>query len=105
MKKNIPYIVLAAIVFIIIIGKKKSSIIPPGGGNGQDTLVTNHYLPPDDSEDNQKVHVNTCIYMENSGSMDGYVNLNSEFKDALGKIIVKSHNYSSSTGSVAIVRG
>ncbi len=35
--------------------------------------------------------------MENSGSMDGYVNLNSEFKDALGKIIVKSNNYSSST--------
>ena len=29
--------------------------------------------------------------------MDGYVNLNSEFKDALGKIIVKSNNFYQST--------
>ena len=32
------------------------------------------------------------FYMENSASMDGYVNGNTEFKDVLGKMIVSSHH-------------
>lgn len=95
MKKNIPYIVVAAIIIGIIIALKpwgKRSI-----PDDPKTEPTGHYLPAEETENNQKVQVKTCIYMENSGSMDGYVNLNSEFKDALGKIIVKSNNYSSST--------
>ncbi len=32
------------------------------------------------------------FYMENSASMDGYVNGNTGFKDVLGKMIVSSHH-------------
>ena len=35
--------------------------------------------------------------MENSASMDGYVNGTTEFKDVLGKMIVSSHHYCKST--------
>lgn len=38
----------------------------------------------------KKYHVN--FYMENSASMDGYVNGNTEFKDVLGQMIVSSHH-------------
>ena len=37
------------------------------------------------------------FFMENSASMDGYVNGTTEFKDVLGKMIVSSHHYCKST--------
>ena len=99
MKKNIPYIVLAVIIICIIVVAKPWENGINSHKETSDTTVeqTDNYLPAEESENYQKVQVKTCIYMENSGSMDGYVNLNSEFKDALGKIIVKSNNFSSST--------
>ena len=89
MKKLIPYIVFAAIIIGIIVATKgpKTIIVPPDG----------NYLPPDDSISSPSVPACIQIYMENSGSMDGYVYLNSEFKDALGKIIVKSNNFCKKT--------
>lgn len=98
MKKNIPYIVLATIFIAIIIAIKKP-VIDVNHGSTEDSLVVfnNVYLTPDDKNTVFPAPANIKIYMENSGSMDGYVNLNSEFKDALGKIIVKSNNYCNST--------
>jgi hypothetical protein len=97
MKKNIPYLFLIAILAIIFFAK----VVSGGGvtsrhdeGLGKSTC---NYLPSDDSILNMNSSFTTCIYMENSGSMDGYVNVNSEFKDALGKVIVKSNNFSKST--------
>lgn len=37
------------------------------------------------------------FFMENSASMDGYVNGTTEFKDVLGKMIVSSHHHCKST--------
>ncbi len=99
MKKNIPYIAIAVIILAILIIAK-----PWKGGHGPivegrpDTLsVSSTFLPADKDESSMLAPKNIRIFMENSGSMDGYVNLNSEFKDALGKIIVKSAYFCSST--------
>lgn len=99
MKRNIPYIVLAAIIIGIIVAVKPWKNGRTSLEEGADTTAvqSEYYLPAEENASNQNVQVKTCIYMENSGSMDGYVNLNSEFKDALGKIIVKSNNYSITT--------
>ena len=99
MKKNIPYIVLAAIIIGIIVAVKPWEIDRISHNESADTteVLSDNRLPSEDGVSNQNMQVKTCIYMENSGSMDGYVNLNSKFKDALGKIIVKSNNCSSST--------
>lgn len=99
MKRNIPYIVLAAIIIGIIVAIKPWKNGRTSLEEGADTTAvqSGYYLPAEENASNQNVQVKTCIYMENSGSMDGYVNLNSEFKDALGKIIVKSNNYSITT--------
>lgn len=48
-----------------------------------------------------RVSLKNCqvnFYMENSGSMDGYVNGTTEFKDVLGKMIVSSHHFCKGTG-------
>lgn len=100
MKKYSAYIVFLAIIIGVIIAWK-----PWHTGNGRDekseeeTTVSSglNSLPTDDSTPSTLSKSKICIYMENSGSMDGYVNLNSEFKDALGKIIVKSNNFFQST--------
>ena len=99
MKRNIPYIVLAAIIIGIIVAVKPWKNGRTSLEEGADTTAvqSRYYLPAEENASNQNVQVKTCIYMDNSGSMDGYVNLNSEFKDALGKIIVKSNNYSITT--------
>ena len=99
MKRNIPYIVLAAIIIGIIVAVKPWKNGRTSLEESADTTAvqSGNYLPAEENASNQNVQVKTCIYMENSGSMDGYVNLNSEFKDALGKIIVKSNNYSITT--------
>ena len=99
MKKNISYIVLTAIIIGIIVVTQPWKLGRTLHNEGTDTTAVQleNCLPAEGKESIRIVPVKTCIYMENSGSMDGYVNLNSEFKDALGKIIVKSNNCSSST--------
>lgn len=99
MKKNIPYIVVAAIIILLIIVAK-----PWEGGTGSDNggsdsldVSASPYLSADENMSSDDVPACVRIFMENSGSMDGYVNLNSDFKDALGKIIVKSNNFCQST--------
>ena len=90
MKKNLPYIIVVAVIAIIVAVSepwKQCSTTRLDGSS--DTIDTQVY--------GETKKVDICIYMENSGSMDGYVNLNSEFKDALGKIIVKSNVYGEST--------
>lgn len=88
MKKNLPYIIVVVVIAIIVVVSKPwpPRIIP---ALPSDTIAAQVNAVPE--------KVDICIYMENSGSMDGYVNLNSEFKDALGKIIVKSNVYGEST--------
>lgn len=96
MKKSIPYLLFAVILVVILIAVKYWQ----NSHRVEDNLeieVSNIYLPSDDSIRTPGKSSSICIYMENSGSMDGYVNVNSEFKDALGKIIVKSYNFSKST--------
>ena len=52
---------------------------------------TSNVLQTEQSKvDLKKFHIN--FYMENSASMDGYVNGNTEFKDVLGQMIVSSHH-------------
>jgi hypothetical protein len=96
MKKYIPYLFLAFVLVVILI------VVKPWKINHQyedykDIETSSIYLPSDDSIRISSNSSSICIYMENSGSMDGYVNVNSEFKDALGKVIVKSSNFSKST--------
>ena len=96
MKKSIPYILLAVVLVVILIAVrplKNNHRSEDDKGKEESHL----YLPSDDSIRTSSKNSTICIYMENSGSMDGYVNVNSEFKDALGKVIVKSYNFSKST--------
>lgn len=97
MKKNFPYIVLASVIGLIIIVVKPWGKLDDRNLDSGILEVSDIYLPSDDSVIVVKETPSICIYMENSGSMDGYVNINSEFKDALGKLIVKSNNFSKST--------
>ena len=94
MKKYSSYIIflviIAALVAIWQPWKKGRNSGDEGNGDGS---KQENVLPPEDSDVSLKSKSKICIYMENSGSMDGYVNLNSEFKDALGKIIVKSNSF------------
>ncbi len=100
MRRNIPYIVLVAVIIAILIAFQPWSYVE--SRNHEDIADSiNHlsetFLMPDGEDISFPAPSNIKIFMENSGSMDGYVNLNSEFKDALGKIIVKSNNYCNST--------
>ncbi len=99
MKKTIPYFVMAAIILGLIVVAK-----PWSKGRGSEDLTSDSltvsddkFLPADEESTSKSAPSNIRIFMENSGSMDGYVNLNSEFKDALGKIIVKSNNFCKNT--------
>ena len=92
MKKNLPYIIVVAVIaIIVVVSKPWERPNPPRIDEPSDTIATQV------NGETEEVDVDICIYMENSGSMDGYVNLNSDFKDALGKIIVKSDVYGKST--------
>ncbi|MBR6715093.1 MAG: hypothetical protein IKI83_01415 [Prevotella sp.] len=94
MKKNISYIVMTVVIIALIVIAE-----PWESGRDLERITPNPpapagpFLPADDNVSSGLSPANIQIFMENSGSMDGYVNLNSEFKDALGKIIVKSDNY------------
>ena len=99
MKKNIPYFLFVAIIIAIVFALKPTTIVDGRHDGTVDSvsLENDIFLPSDDGHKSFPAPSNIKIFMENSGSMDGYVNLNSEFKDALGKIIVKSNNYCDST--------
>lgn len=59
-----------------------------GGGEKENT----HILPSDTVTVATKKPI-VHIYMENSGSMNGYVTTNSQFKNALGHLITKAYGY------------
>ena len=99
MKKYIPYFLFVAVVLAIVFVLKPSNMERGYQDGIADSLSLNNdiFLPSNDGQKVFPAPSNIKIFMENSASMDGYVDLNSEFKDALGKIIVKSHNYCDST--------
>lgn len=72
MKKWIPLIVVLVAAAVIV-------IVSTRGGKKHETSEAT----PKDS-----VQFKTEVYMENSGSMDGYVTINSEFKDALEHLLI-----------------
>lgn len=92
MKKQIPYLVVLAVIIGVVMAWQPWKNGRGGGSGDEGVPNVEIFLPNDDSIPSLPSKPTVCIYMENSGSMDGYVNLNSEFKDALGKIIVKSNN-------------
>lgn len=99
MKKYIPYFVTAIIIIAIIVIAKPWKNVRESEIDTLESQASSNstFLPADDSSSSGIAPASISIFMENSGSMDGYINLNSEFKDALGKIIVKSDNFCKST--------
>ncbi len=95
MKKILPYILIIAIIVIVVVvrcGRKGEGKLRDGNNHVvENTKAANNLLPPD----TKPLAVATPIvniYIENSGSMNGFVTSNSEFKDALGKLLVKTDN-------------
>lgn len=88
MKQKVPLIVgIVAIIVIVLMLVKKSPSIP----DHKLIAGTSKVLQQSEKKANlKKYHIN--FYMENSASMDGYVNGNTEFKDVLGQMIVSSHH-------------
>lgn len=88
MKQKIPFLVgIVAIIAIAFLLLKKSPLVP------EHKLIAGTSKTLQNSENKvnlKKFHIN--FYMENSASMDGYVNGNTEFKDVLGQMIVSSHH-------------
>lgn len=78
--------VIAVIVIILLSIKKPPRILEHSKVEG-----TNAVLKSKATNVNLK-NYQMNFYMENSASMDGYVNGNTEFKDVLGKMIVSSHH-------------
>lgn len=72
MKKWIPLLIVVAVVIIIVMVNV---------GKSTDNAADRH-------AENKAIKFNTHIYIENSGSMDGYVNGNTEFKDAIDHVLV-----------------
>ncbi len=75
-----------------------------GRGRAHEAGNAEHFLPAD------TVTVSTAkpvvkIYMENSGSMNGYVTTNSQFKNALGHLITKADGFYSGTSLDFINQG
>lgn len=95
MRQKLPLFIgiIAVIVIVLMLIGNKRTVTP------YHKLITGteKVLQPSSSKvDLKKFAVN--FYMENSGSMDGYVNGTTEFKDVLGKMIVSSHHYCRETG-------
>lgn len=78
--------VIAVVVIILLSIKKPPRILEHSKVEG-----TNAVLKSKATNVNLK-NYQMNFYMENSASMDGYVNGNTEFKDVLGKMIVSSHH-------------
>lgn len=93
MKQKIALLVaLVAIIVVVFITIKRPSVAP-----NHDLLPGTHKILENnnDGASLKKYYVN--FYMENSASMDGYVNGNTEFKDVLGKMVVASHHHCKNT--------
>lgn len=87
MRKLLAILVVALLVVaVIFLGRSKTH----EGDNGQ------HFLPADTVTLKGKKPV-VRIYMENSGSMNGYVTTNSQFKNALGHLITKADGFYAGT--------
>ena len=67
-----------------------------GRGKSHGTTEGNHFLPADTATVRPAKPV-VRIYMENSGSMNGYVTTNSQFKNALGHLVTKADGFYSGT--------
>jgi hypothetical protein len=94
MKKVLPYLIVVIIIgFVIFLFTRPSRTTETTEDNSTKVQSTDPpSLPSSEKMDKKSEKPNINIYMENSGSMDGYVTINSEFKDALGNIVVQSHN-------------
>ena len=75
-----------------------------GRGRAHESHDTEHFLPADTATFNAAKPV-VKIYMENSGSMNGYVTTNSQFKNALGHLITKADGFYSGTSLDFINQG
>lgn len=93
MKRILPAIIAVVLLIVIIIastGKSQDSVHEVI--DGTDGMLS--------SKQDSTVSLSNCtvsFYMENSGSMDGYVNGETEFKDVLGRMIVNAHHFCKST--------
>lgn len=88
MKQKVSlFIGVIAVIVIILLSIKK----PPRSLEHSKVEGTNAVLKNKATNVNLK-NYQMNFYMENSASMDGYVNGNTEFKDVLGKMVVSSHH-------------
>ena len=86
MRKLLAILLVVALAVVgILIGRQSSRVDDNG-----------HFLPPDTATLKTAKPV-VRIYMENSGSMNGYVTTNSQFKNALGHLITKADGFYSGT--------
>ena len=78
-------LVALLVVAVLFLGRKTTHEVDKG-----------HFLPADTVTMKSAKPV-VHIYMENSGSMNGYVTTNSQFKNALGHLITKADGFYSGT--------
>ena len=99
MKKNIPYIIVGVVLLgLALIGGPRKCYHEAASENTDTLLVSDEaFLPGDNTRSYETAPARIQIFIENSGSMNGYINPVSEFKDALGKVIVKSDNFCQKT--------
>ena len=83
MQRKIFALLLVALVVagVVFMGRNRATRSDDG-----------HHLPADTAT-MQMVKPVVRIYMENSGSMNGFVTTNSEFKNALGHLIAKTNGF------------
>lgn len=94
MKRILPAIIAVAVVFAVVLISlcKRSSDPIHEIIQGTDGFLS--------EKKDSVANLSECVvnfYMENSGSMDGYVNGETEFKDVLGRMIVNSHHFCKAT--------
>ena len=79
------------IIALLVVALVVTGIIFLGRGRASRTDDGNHL--PADSASMKTVKPTVRIFMENSGSMNGFVTINSEFKNALGHLIAKTNGF------------
>ena len=81
-RKTIALLLVALVVLgVILLGRGRTSRSEKG-----------HYLPADTAT-MKMVKPTVRIFMENSGSMNGFVTIDNEFKNALGHLIAKTNGF------------
>ena len=80
---------------LLVVALLVAAVIFMGRG-GSHEVDKGHFLPADTMTAKTAKPV-VRIYMENSGSMNGYVTTNSQFKNALGHLITKADGFYSGT--------